>query len=75
MQQNSQFSHSSFSLFFLLEIKLPKALTQFQPKRSRFLRFLKSDLTCNVKQSLFGFTGLDETDLQNAKYPQFLAWE
>ena len=75
MQQNSQFSHSSFSLFFLLEIKLPQALTQFQPKRSRFLRFLKSDQTCNVKQFLFGFNGLDETDLRNAKYPQSRVWE
>ena len=38
MQQNSQFTHPSFSLlslFFLLRLKLPKALAQFLPKRSR----------------------------------------
>ena len=53
-------SHTLLSLFFLFKLKLPRRWRNSCPTRSRFLRFLKSDLTCNVKQFLFGFSGLDE---------------
>ena len=41
LSTHSLFFLTSFSLFFLLKLKLPKALAQFWPKRSRFKRFLK----------------------------------